>query len=113
MTKNEVISLVNKSLENLDVYRVLLFGSYAAGNQTEGSDIDLLVVTNDEFVFNSFAQKMEVKLKISRALKPLREKADIDLIVQTKPMFRKFLELNSTFKQEILQSASIIYERNN
>jgi predicted nucleotidyltransferase len=112
MTKNDIISKINLSLLPLNVSKIILFGSYAKGTQSEDSDIDLLVVTNDNFVFESFAQKMETKLKIASALNPLRKDADIDLIVHTKPMFEKFILLNSEFKKEIFSSGSIIYEAN-
>lgn len=113
MTKTDIIDQINLSLQHLNVSKIILFGSYARGTQTEDSDIDLLVVTNDNFVFESFAQKMEVKLEISRALNSLRKYADIDLIVHTKPMHEKFLLLNSGFKKEILSSGSVIYEADN
>jgi uncharacterized protein len=113
MTKNDIIEQVNFSLRNLNVNKVILFGSWAKGNQEDNSDIDLLVVTNDNFVFQSFAQKIETKLKYSKALHSLRNFADIDLIVHTKPMFDKFMELNSGFKREVLNSGTVIYEENN
>ena len=113
MTKNEIISLVNLSLQHLNVNKVILFGSYAKGTQSEDSDIDLLVVTNDTFVFDSFAQKMEIKLKVANALNSLRNFADIDLIVHTKPMNDRFIQLNSGFKKEIVSTGSVIYEANN
>ena len=113
MTQTDIIAQIKFSLQHLNVSKVILFGSYAKGTQTDDSDIDLLVVTNDNFVFESFAQKMEVKLKISNALNPLRKYADIDLIVHTKPMYEKFILLNSGFKKEIFSSGSVIYEANN
>ncbi|HEY3372833.1 MAG TPA: nucleotidyltransferase domain-containing protein [Prolixibacteraceae bacterium] len=112
MTKNEIISHVNLSLQHQNVNKVILFGSYALGTQSEDSDIDLLVVTNDTFVFDSFAQKMEIKLKIANALNSLRKFADIDLIVHTKPMYDQFIQLDSGFKKEILSTGSVIYEAN-
>ena len=113
MTKNEIIAQINISLQHLDVSKVILFGSYSKETQSEDSDIDLLVVTNDNFVFESFAQKMQIKLKIANALNSLRKYADIDLIVHTKPMYEKFIMLNSGFKKEILSTGSVIYEANN
>ena len=56
---------------------------------------------------------MEIKIKIANALNLLREFADIDLIVYTKPMFEQFLKLNSCFKEEIISFGSVIYETNN
>lgn len=113
MTKDEIISQINLSLQHLNVNKVILFGSYAKGTQSDESDIDLLVVTNDDFIFESFAQKMEIKLKIANALNSLRKFADIDLIVHTKPMYERFIQLNSGFKKELFSSGSIIYEANN
>ena len=113
MTKDDIIAEINLSLQHLNVSKVILFGSYAKGTQLDDSDIDLLVVTNDNFVFESFAQKMEIKMKIANALNSLRKYADIDLIVHTKPMYEKFILLNSSFKREILSSGSVIYEANN
>ena len=113
MTKNEIISHINLSLKHLNISKVILFGSYAKGTQSADSDIDLLVVTNDDFIFDSFAEKMKVKIKIANALNPLRKYVDIDLIVHTKPMYDRFIQLDSGFKREILSSGSVIYEANN
>lgn len=113
MTKADIISEIILSLQPLNVHKVILFGSYAKGTQSADSDIDLLVVTNDTFVFESFTQKMQIKLKIANALNPLRKFADIDLIVHTIPMYEKFIQLNSSFKKEIFNSGTLIYEANN
>jgi len=113
MTKNDIIFQIGSLLEHLNVNKVILFGSWSRGNQSDYSDIDLLVVTNDNFIFESFSQKMEVKLKIANALNPLRKFADIDLIVHTKPMYDKFIMMNSGFKKEIFNSGSVIYEKHN
>ncbi len=113
MTKKDIITQINSSLQHLNICKVILFGSYSRGTQSDNSDIDLLVVTNDNFIFESFSQKMKIKLKISRALNPLRKYADIDVIVHTKPMHEKFIQMNSAFKKEILTTGSVIYEANN
>lgn len=113
MEKNELITQIKMSLLDSNVSKVILFGSYAKGTQTIDSDVDLLVVTNDNFLPVSFTEKMEIKLKIASALNSIRKHTDIDLIVHTKPMFEKFIELNSGFKKEILTTGTIIYEANN
>jgi predicted nucleotidyltransferase len=112
MTKNEIITQIKISLQNSNVSKVILFGSYAKGIQSNDSDIDMLVVTNDDFLPESFAKKMEIKLKIAAALYSIRKHTDIDLIVHTKPMYEKFIQLNSGFKREIHSTGTIIYETN-
>jgi len=52
LTRDEVIRLISARLEGLNerlpLVRAVLFGSYARGNYTVGSDIDLLVVYRGE-----------------------------------------------------------------
>jgi uncharacterized protein len=57
MTQTDIIAQIKFSLQHLNVSKVILFGSYAKGTQTDDSDIDLLVVTNDNFVFESFDKR--------------------------------------------------------
>jgi len=113
MKRNELIAQIYDSLLNSDVSRVILFGSYSKGTQTTDSDIDLLVVTNDNFIPSSFAEKMKMKLKIAKTLHTIRKNTDIDLIVYSKPMYEKFVELDSSFKREVFSTGTIIYEANN
>ena len=113
MTKDEIIVQINNSLSHLNVNKIILFGSWARGDQHNNSDIDLLVVTNDNFVFQSFKQKIDTKLKYAKALQPLRKFADIDLILHTKPMYRQFIKLNSGFQKELQKTGTVIYEADN
>jgi predicted nucleotidyltransferase len=92
-----------KRLRPLKPEKVILFGSYAWGNPDEGSDLDLYVVTQDDFMPRNFKEKMEVKLKVSAAVKDLQKIIPIDIITHTKKMHEKFLEMNSLFSQEILK----------
>jgi len=52
-------------------------------------------------------------MEINRAIRPVKENIAIDLIVHTLPMYKKFIELNSSFAREITQKGKIIYESNN
>lgn len=88
-------------LKPLNLEKVILFGSYAKGSHKDDSDIDLYVVTGDEFLPRNFREKMELKLKISQSILDLRMKYPVDLIVHTRPMHKKFIELGSSFAREI------------
>jgi len=43
------LSLILKRLKKLDLYKVILIGSFAYGHPDKDSDVDLIVVTNDEY----------------------------------------------------------------
>lgn len=92
------------TLKNMDTEKVILFGSYAWGNPDSSSDIDLYVVTKDDFMPSSWKQKRDIVRKVSRQMHVLREKYAIDIIVHTKPMHEKFIEVGSCFSKEIIGS---------
>ena len=90
-------------LKPLSPEKIILFGSYANGTPTADSDIDLYVVTNDDFIPQSWQEKNRIYLSVSRKIRALRKQVPIDLIVHTKKMHEKFIELNSFFSREINQ----------
>ena len=104
----EVKKEIVEKLKPLDPDKIILFGSYAYGTPTEDSDIDLYVVTKDDFIPQSFKENNKLYLSISREIRDLRNKAAIDLIVHTKSMADRFKELNSSFSQELLTKGRVL-----
>ena len=110
MVNIETIKLeILKRLEPLNLNQVILFGSYAYGTPHRDSDIDLYVVTNDDYIPQNFDEKMNLKLTVSKAIKDLQKIIPIDIITHTKKMHEKFVEINSSFSREILQNGVKIY----
>jgi predicted nucleotidyltransferase len=95
--------LINR-LQPLDVEKVILFGSHASGDGTIDSDIDLYVVTKDDFLPGNWREANDVYLRVSRSLRTMRENVPIDLIVHTKEMNKRFIELGSSFSREIFEN---------
>ena len=52
------IQQIIEKLKPLNPHKVILFGSYAYGTITKHSDIDLLVVTNDDVMPKNFQESM-------------------------------------------------------
>jgi uncharacterized protein len=113
MNPENIIKKILLALKGANIRKIILFGSFAYGNPGPDSDVDLLVVTDDSFTPHSFDEKMHLKIQISRLLEPVREDVPVDLIVHTAPMHQKFVEMNSSFKKEVLSKGRVIYERNN
>ena len=88
-------------VERFQPEKVILFGSYAWGQPTQDSDIDLYVVTQDDFLPSSWRQKRDIVRTVSNRILDLRMRYSIDLIVHTKPMHRQFVETNSSFARQI------------
>ena len=62
------------------------------------SNINIMVLTKDNSLPKTFSEKMAIKMPIANALSPLRKFADIDLLVYTRPMYQKFVTLDSGLK---------------
>ncbi|MEJ5189891.1 nucleotidyltransferase domain-containing protein [Treponema sp. J25] len=92
-----VKALIVERLKPLNPYKVILFGSYAYGTPNEESDIDLYVVTNDDFIPQNWKQKSEIYLKYSQAIRDLQKIIAVDLIVHTKKMYEKLIDLDGSF----------------
>ncbi len=105
------INQIRNQLVNIGIDKLILFGSYASGSATDDSDIDLLVVDSSDFIPSSFAEKHQLYSKISDAIRDIKQQIPVDLIIHTKPMHARFLELNGMFCQEILSTGKIIYEK--
>jgi predicted nucleotidyltransferase len=94
---------IKDALAPLNPEKVILFGSYAWGQPTEDSDIDLYVVTQDDFLPATWREKRDIVRAVSNQILDLRTRYAIDLIVHTKPMHRKFVEADSSFARQIMK----------
>ena len=107
---NIYVQQLKENLRALNPYLVLLFGSYAYGTPHIDSDIDLLVVTNDEFVPQTFKEKTNLYITVSEHILKISKQVPVDLIVYTLPMYRQFVAGGSSFSKEILNNGIVLYE---
>lgn len=112
-TEYAYIPLLMERLKTLCPYKVILFGSRAYGTPDKDSDIDLMVVLDTDEMPRTFRENLDNKLLVRNALWELSTRVSIDLIVYTKPMYEKFIELDSMFAREISQRGKALYEADN
>jgi predicted nucleotidyltransferase len=105
------IPLLLEKLLTTHPEKVILFGLYAYGEPDANSDLDILVVTGDEMIPASFAEKSKIYLRISKAISDIKKEFPVDLIVHTKPMHQKFIEIDSLFARELLSKVKVLYEK--
>lgn len=84
---------------NYPVSKAILFGSYAKGNATISSDIDLYIDTNGKLRGLDFVGLLEILVNTLEM--------DIDLID------RSHIEQDSLIMQEIENGGMVIYEKSN
>lgn len=110
---NNITSNIVERLKYLNPHKIILYGSFAYGNPDKYSDIDLLVVLNNDEMPKTFEEKINHKIAVRNCILDINKKISIDLMVFTKPMYNRFIELDSMFSKEILLKGKVIYETNN
>lgn len=113
MDTKKIISEITEIFKQQGVDRVILFGSYAYGNPSLDSDIDLMIVVPLDTLPSTHREKMDLYLYYNQFIKKFRKIVPIDLIVYTKATYEKFIELDSMFSREITSQGIILYEANN
>ena len=107
------IPLIIEKLIQTKPEKIILFGSYAYGDPSDDSDVDILVVTGDNFIPESFSEKSLIYLRTSKAISDIKRVFPVDLIVHTIPMHNRFIENDSLFARELLTKGKVLYEKNN
>lgn len=95
---------VDRIVSALGPEKIILFGSYANGNPTHDSDVDLLVITN--------GKPKEKYRAISMLLYP--RQFPVDIIVKTPKEVAEALKGgrdNSFFIREIIKKGKVLYDR--
>ena len=84
--------------------RVVLFGSYAYGNPTEDSDVDLLVVLPHRGSSADVAARIR-----ARCAAPF----PLDLVVRSPAALRRRLRMRDYFMREIVENGKLLYASGN
>jgi predicted nucleotidyltransferase len=112
MLKSEIREeIITRLKTGVSLYKVILFGSFAWGNPVKDSDIDLVVVTDDDFMPTNYKENMENYLRVSSLLRDMRKEIPMDLIVHTKAMHKAFIQSGSMFSREVMTQGQVLYEK--
>jgi predicted nucleotidyltransferase len=99
---NQIKSYVKKISEEFHPQKVILFGSYAYGKPTSDSDVDLLVVMEDNN--HTGRPSLEIRRRIKASF-------PLDLIVKSPSHVKKRLKMRDYFIRDIFKKGVVLYER--
>ena len=109
---------INTILDNLvyklkpsDPFKIILFGSYANGTPNEHSDIDLMVVLDNDHVSKTYQEQLDKGVYIRRLLLEINRKMPLDILVYSKAELNKVKEYGNQFVEEIERTGKVIYEK--
>ncbi|MEW5759360.1 MAG: nucleotidyltransferase domain-containing protein [Candidatus Thermoplasmatota archaeon] len=100
--KKIILEIVEKIKDSYLPEKIILFGSYAYGNPTKESDIDILVVkkTNERPIDRRIKVRRLVNLKVPVAFSP---------IVMTPDEVKYLIEIGDHSIKEIMKKGKILY----
>ena len=99
---------IKRIVSELKPEKIILFGSYAYGNPTPDSDVDLFVVIETN------GKNKEMYRAVSRLLYP--RQFPVDIIVKTPREVEEAMQGgkdNGFFIREIVKNGKVLYDRNN
>ncbi len=100
--KRAIDDVVRQIAEKFQPEKIILFGSYAYGNPTQVSDVDLLVI-------------MKTRLRESQQEIHILNSIDfhfgLDLLVKTPKTLKARIGLGDFFLKEIVSKGKVVYER--
>jgi predicted nucleotidyltransferase len=100
-----------QALKPSDPYKIVLFGSYANGNPTEDSDVDIMVILDNNDVSKTHEERLNKKVGIRMLVIELSRKIDIDLLVYSKEELKMVKEYGNSFVIEVEKTGKVIYEK--
>jgi len=111
MENNNYIDQLLEALKQADPFRIILFGSYVNGNKNENSDIDIVVILDNNDVAKTYDERLKKKLYINRLVRNINYKIALDIFVYSKEEYKIIKNNGNYFIDEIENTGKIIYEK--
>ena len=108
---NSVLEHLIFCLKSSDPYKIVLFGSYARGTPTESSDVDIMVILDNNHVSKTFEERLNKRLLIRNLLIEINRKIPLDVLVYSKEELKLMKQYGNYFIEEIENTGKIVYEK--
>jgi predicted nucleotidyltransferase len=96
--------VVRRLVEGLQPDQIILFGSYAYGQPTEGSDLDLMIIVSES---SEPAHRREQKAYACVGAIGVSK----DLLVLTREEFEKQAQVVTSLARSVKEKGTVLYER--
>jgi predicted nucleotidyltransferase len=111
MRIDEILNELTICLKASNPYKIILFGSYVKGEATEDSDIDLMVILDNNNIAKTYEERMNKKLYIRKLVREINYQIALDILVYSKEELKMIKEKGNYFIDEIERTGKIIYEK--
>lgn len=101
LVKKRLLDVCEQIVRVANPQKIILFGSYAYGEPTEDSDLDVLVVM--PFEGHPAYQTARIRMQIQSSMA-------LDLLVRTPASIAERMAMEDFFMQEVMEQGKIVYE---
>lgn len=98
-----ITEIVDRILKGYKPKKVILFGSYAYGEPTEDSDIDLLIIKNTD------KRPIDRWIEVKRLLRDSGRTIPVSPLVYTEKEIEQRLAIKDFFIEEIFEKGDVLY----
>lgn len=98
-----ITEIVDRILKGYKPKKVILFGSYAYGEPTEDSDIDLLIIKNTD------KRPIDRWVEVKRLLRDVSRTVPVAPLVYTEKEIEQRIAIKDFFIQEIFEKGDVLY----
>ncbi|HEY4688348.1 MAG TPA: nucleotidyltransferase domain-containing protein [Anaerolineae bacterium] len=103
ITEAKIRKAARKIADTVHPERIILFGSFAYGEPTPDSDVDLLVIMESQL------RPHARSIQVSEVLDP--RPFPVDILVRTPQEIEERLQAGDCFFREIMSKGKVMYER--
>ena len=98
-----ILKMVDKILKEYQPKMVILFGSYAYGEPTEDSDVDLLIIKDTE------KRPIDRWIEVKRLLRDIAPTLPVSPLVYTSKEIEERTAIKDFFIEEILEKGEVLH----
>lgn len=98
-----IAKLVERIIKGYKPKKVILFGSYAYGEPSEDSDIDLLIIKNTD------KRPIDRWIEVKRLLRDNKRMLPVSPLVYTEKEIEERIAIRDFFVQEIFEKGELLY----
>lgn len=110
VTPREAVAPIVERIKDLDISRVVVFGSTVTGAFDKDSDLDLAVIVPDPEPGEKF-NRVDRAIELRRHIRDINAEIAIDILVYTESEFSRLRNSPSFVRAEIAEAGETVYER--
>ncbi len=103
ISKSTIEGIIQEIVSHLNPYKIILFGSYAKGNPTSESDLDLAIIADSDLPRYKRAKAIHLLFR--------PYPCSMDIVVYTPEEVKKWNGVINHITTEIFRTGQVVYER--